>query len=104
MLLSLVVTSPAKIGPVGVTLWFVLVLSVLVSGMTLALYGLKTYFRVHNARPPRLRYAWRQGLLIGGWATGLLALSSLGQLGWRDVILLGIATVIIELYVRFRWP
>ena len=104
LVVALVATNPAVIGPVGVTLWFVLLLGVLTASLTLMLYGLKSYFNVHGSRQARLRYSLRQGLLIGGWATGQLALASLGQLGWRDVILLGLTAIIIELYVRFRWP
>ena len=104
LLLCLTLTNPVVIGPVGVTVWFVGLLSVLTAVLTLVLYVFKGYFHIHDNSAPRLRYSLRQGLLLAGWVTGLLALSSLGQLGWRDVILLGIAGGIIELYVRFRWP
>ncbi|MBW4061428.1 hypothetical protein HJC99_02560 [Candidatus Saccharibacteria bacterium] len=97
-------TNPAAIGPVGVTVWFVLLLSVFASVLTLAMYAVKAYFHLHATRQQRLRYSLRQGLLVAGWVSGLLALASLGQLGVRDVILLGLAAVIVELYVRFRWP
>jgi hypothetical protein len=43
-------------------------------------------------------------LLLGGWLVGMASLSSLRQLGPLDAILLGILLVIVEVYVRFRWP
>jgi len=76
----------------------------LASLVTLGLYAAKTYLRLHSTGAARLRYSWRQGLLVAGWLAGLLALSSLNQLGLLDAILLGILLVIIEVYVRFRWP
>ena len=104
VLAVMLLTNPAAVGPSGVTVWFVVLLSVIATTATLVLFGIKSYFHVHATRAQRLRYAWRQGLLVAGWGTGLLALASLGQLGWRDVILLGLAVIIVELYVRFRWP
>jgi hypothetical protein len=104
VVLTLVVANPVMIGPAGVTVWFVLLLSGLAAMLTLILYTTKTYLHVHTAASSRLRYSWRQGLLLGGWAAGMLALSSLRQLGPLDAILLGLLLVIVEVYVRFRWP
>jgi hypothetical protein len=104
LLTTMFVTTPAAVGPVGVTIWFILLFSFISSASTLLLYFIKLYFKLHATKQQRLRYAWRQGLLLSGWVAGLLALSSLGQLGLRDAILLGLATIIVELYVRFRWP
>ncbi len=102
--MSLVVTNPLAIGPIGVTLWFLLLFSDLAALLAVVLYGVKAYFHVHGSAAPRLRYSWRQGLLLGGYITGLLALSSLDQFSWRDALLLGLVVVIAEVYVRFRWP
>jgi hypothetical protein len=101
---SLVVTNPAAIGPLGVTLWFVVLFLGLAAIFTLGFYGAKRFLRLHVTALSRLRYAWRQGLLVSGWVAGLLALSSLRQLGWLDAILLALLLVIVEVYVRFRWP
>ncbi len=101
---SLVMTNPLALGPLGVTLWFVVVYLVVTAVITLGLYAAKAYLRLHATGAGRLRYSWRQGLLIGGWLISLLALSSLNQLGVLDAILLGILLVIVEVYVRFRWP
>ncbi len=102
--LSLVFTNPVVLGPAGVTIWFVVLFMAFASLLTLGLYAAKNYLRLHSTSVARLRYSWRQGLLIGGWVAGILALSSLGQLSLLDVILLGILLVIVEVYVRFRWP
>jgi hypothetical protein len=102
--MSLVLTTPNAIGPAGVTAWFVMLYITLSALLALAFYGVKAYLRVHATSLARLRYSWRQGMLLSGWITGLLALSSLKQLGWLDGILLGLILGIVEVYVRFRWP
>ena len=102
--LSLLVTNPLGLGPLGVTLWFLVVLATLASGVCLLLYAVKRFLRVHATGLARLRYSWRQGLLISGWATGLLALSTLHQLSALDGILLALLLGIVEVYVRLRWP
>lgn len=105
VVLSLLLTNPLTIGPIGVTGWFVVLLSDFISLATLGLYAAKSYLHLHEgSKTSRLRYSARQGLLLGGWLAALLALSSLNQLGLRDAILLGLLLVIVELYVRFRWP
>jgi hypothetical protein len=104
LILSLFLTNPLQLGPLGVTLWFVALYWDLSAISTLGLYVVKTFLHVHAASPGRLRYSWRQGLLLGGWATGMLALSSLHQLGLLDAILLALLLGIVEVYVRFRWP
>lgn len=101
---SLTLTNPRALGPAGVTLWFVWVYGGLTAMFTLGLYFLKSYLRLHSTNVGRLRYAWRQGLLAAAWVVGLLALGSLGQLGLLDAILLGILLLIVEVYMRLRWP
>jgi hypothetical protein len=104
LILSLLLTNPVVIGPLGVTAWFVVLFFSLGALLTLALYAAKTFLHLHVAGFGRLRYAWRQGLLLSGWVTGMLALSSLRQLSWLDAILLALLLLIVEVYVRFRWP
>lgn len=104
LVLSVLFTNPIAIGPVGVTVWFLVFLLSLASLLALALYFTKAYLHVHATGVSRLRYSWRQGLLLSGWATGMLALGSLRQLGVLDGILLGLLLLIVEVYVRFRWP
>lgn len=101
---SLIVTNPLRLGPLGVTLWFVVLYLALSALVTLGLYAVKAFLHLHATDAGRLRYSRRQGLLIAGWLTGMLALSSLHQLGLLDAILLALLLVIVEVYVRFRWP
>jgi hypothetical protein len=103
ILMSLFVTNPGKLGPVGVTIWFVVFLSVIFAILSLALYFAKIFLKLHENHSTRLRYSMRQGLLLSFWITALLALSSLGQYGPKDAILLGLLLLIIELYVRLRY-
>ena len=103
ILLSLFITNPAKLGPIGVTLWFVVFLTVLFAIFSLALYFAKIFLRVHETHSTRLRFSMRQGLLIAFWVTPLLALSSLGQFSLKDAILLGLLLLLLELYVRLRY-
>jgi hypothetical protein len=104
LVLSLFLTNPQAIGPAGVTAWFLVLYLGLAALAALGFYGLKTYLRLHATNVARLRYSWRQGLLVSTWIVVLLALGSLRQLGVLDAILLGILLVIVEVYVRFRWP
>ena len=103
ILLSLFVTNPLKLGPIGVTIWFLLLLTVLFAILSLGLYFVKIFLKVHETHSTRLRFSMRQGLLISSWLTVLLALSTLGQYGPKDAILLGLLLLIIELYVRLRY-
>jgi hypothetical protein len=102
--LTMTLTNPLTIGPIGVTLWFLLLFTDVAALVTVGLYGLKRYLKIHSSARNRLRYSWRQGLLVAGFTVGVLALSSLHQISLRDVVLLGLIAVIIEGYVRLRWP
>ncbi len=102
--LSLVFTNPLGLGPLGVTLWFLVLLVTMAAAICLVLYAVKWFLHVHATGLNRLRYSWRQGLLASGWVTGLLALSSLHQLSTLDGILLALLLGIVEVYVRLRWP
>jgi hypothetical protein len=104
LIFSVIATNPAAVGPVGVTLWFVALFTSLSGALCLALYGGKSYLHLHTNGHQRLRYASRQGLLIGGWATASLALASLQQFNIRDALLLGLILVVVELYMRLRRP
>jgi hypothetical protein len=104
LILSVILVSPSGIGPLGVTIWFVVLFLALAAAVTLALYSIKSFLHLHATSVSRLRYSWRQGLLVGGWVSGVLALSSVRQLGLLDGILLALLLGIVEVYVRFRWP
>lgn len=97
-------TTPVKLGPGGVTVWFVILFGGLSGSLTLVLYLAKRYLQLHANPSSRLRYSLRQALLVSGISVCLLGLSSLGQLTWRDGLLMGLFAVLIELYARLRWP
>ena len=104
LVLSLIATNPAAIGPLGVTLWFLALLTAVTGILTIVLYLAKTYLHWHATSQQRLSYAFRQGLLIGFWITSLLALDSLQQFNLRDGLLLGLILVVVELYMRLKRP
>jgi hypothetical protein len=104
LIISLFLTAPSSIGPVGVTVWFIAFWTALSGFMTLLLYGLKRYLRLHTSSNQRLRYSIRQGLLLGGFITIISAISSLGLFNLRDVILIAIILIIFEFYMRLTRP
>lgn len=104
LVLSVMLTNPQMLGPIGVTVWFVGLFLTLSAIITLGLFASKSYLRLHATGANRLRYCWRQGILLSGWIVGILGLSSLQQLGLLDAILLGMLLLIVEVYMRFRWP
>jgi hypothetical protein len=102
LLLSLLLTNPLTLGPVGVTVWFLILFIGLACLVALGLNLAKSFLKIQLNPSQRLKASWRQGLLIAGWLTIVLGLSSLRQLALRDVILLGIFLGIIEVFVRLR--
>jgi hypothetical protein len=101
-LLAIFVTNPLKIGPLGVTFWFVALLIFMQGVFTFCLLGAKRRMFPTLGEHKIVTSSWRQGLLIGGWVVMLLALSSLRQLGWRDVVLLTGLLGLLEFYFRAR--
>lgn len=53
--LSLLATNPAAIGPLGVTLWFLALLTAFTGVMTLLLYSAKSYLHWYATSQQRLR-------------------------------------------------
>jgi hypothetical protein len=104
LIVSLFGTNPGAIGPYGVTFWFIILLTVLSGILTLVLYVVKTALHLHSTSRQRLRYSGRQGLLIGGGVTALIALGSLRQFNLRDALLLSLILLVIELYLRLKRP
>lgn len=105
LLLSMVVTNPTKIGPTGVTLWFMGFWVVLSSCLAFVNYELVMRFgreatkvNTHKVKVGSVRH----GLLLGGALTIILALSSLQQLDPRDVGLIIAFVVLVEFFMRTR--
>jgi hypothetical protein len=63
LLLGLVLTNPVMLGPLGVTVWFVVLFLSVASSLALGLYGAKTYLRLHTASAGRLRIRGGKGCL-----------------------------------------
>jgi hypothetical protein len=104
VILSLVYLSPAKIGPISVTVWFVGLLMALSGLLTLGLYWLKQRLlgQIEQASPRLMANTYRQGFLLAGWVVAILALSSLRQLNLRDAILTLILLGLAELFFRTK--
>lgn len=102
-LLAVMFTSPESIGPIGVTVWFLVLLvslaSLVAGGL---LYLKKRSTRIQNTDEKLTENSWRQGWLIGGSLIAMLALSSLGQLSLRDVGIIAGLSVLLEVFLRTR--
>lgn len=99
---SVFVTNPIKIGPLGVTVWFVALLAAGQGVIALGLVALKKrLFPVLSAHK-LVTSSWRQGLLVAGAVVILVALSSLRQLGWKDALLIIVLLALVEFYFRAR--
>lgn len=100
---ALVAYTPAKLGPAGITFWFI---GILVSvGSLIALIGFIWKLRHEEHRltaTKALASSLRTGFLVGFTASILLALSSLRSLSIRDIILFILVVVVIEIYFRTR--
>lgn len=98
-ILAMVAVSPSTIGPIGVTLWFLMLLAALSSFAALVSYLVANTASKNQASKPA---AWRRGFFIGGYITILLALSSLQQLNFRDAVLLALLLMLAEFYMVMR--
>lgn len=99
---TMVATNPMQVGPVGVTLWFLVLMVSLTGVIALGLYVAKRRVVAEQSARARISSCLRQGLLVGGGLTVLTALSSLRQLSLRDAVLLSILLGLIEFYFRSR--
>lgn len=105
LLISMIVTSPASLGPTGVTVWFLGFWLVISSCIAFAKYELVMRFGKEITKlnhHKMVTTSMRHGALLGGLCTILLALSSLQQLDIRDVGLVLVFGVLVEFYVRTR--
>ncbi len=92
-------TTPDRLGPFGITLWFSGLLIALGGSLTLFLYQLRKRFSRQD-RALVFSRALRHGILISTWITSLVALNSLRQLGLKDIVLVTLLVVLIEFYLR----
>jgi hypothetical protein len=99
---GLLLTNPAQVGPAGVTIWFVTLLVAMSATLALSLFIGKFFLWPQASRRTQLSNSWRQGLLMGGTITILIALQSLRQLSSRDILLISLLVLLIEFYFRTR--
>lgn len=97
---AILMTNPTKLGPGGVTFWFIDVLLMISSITTLSLY----LARRNSAESKKrlLLSSARTGSILAFSLTLLLALSSLRSLNWRDIILLLLLIILVEVFFRTR--
>ncbi len=101
--ITLATTNPTKIGPAGVTFWFINLLLMLASLVTLLIFAWRMRkTKNRDNKQAILQSSFRTGFLLGFCATLLLALSSLRSLSWRDIILFLLTIVLIEIYFRTK--
>ncbi len=101
---SIVATNPTKLGPSGVTFWFIDVLVMLSLALTLLIYSMthKKKKYANNNKLSCVKACLRAGFLLGFAITILLALSSLRGLSWNDILLLVLTIGLIGLFFRTR--
>jgi hypothetical protein len=95
--------TPAKLGPAGITFWFIAIL--IAVGSIIALLGFLFKLRREEHRltaAKALTSSLRTGFLVGFTVSILLALSSLRSLSVRDIILFILVVIVIEIYFRTR--
>lgn len=105
LFLSMLVTNPTRLGPTGVTLWFIGFWLVLAACLALLKYELMMRFGKDSTKLNRHKMivgSLRHGALISAGLTVLLALSSLQQLDARDVGLVAALLILIEFFARAR--
>ena len=100
--LAVVAVTPLAIGPVGVTGWFVALFVGLSALIAIPAFLVERKLRPQAKQAQLRASSLRRGVLVGGYITVLLALSSLQQLGPRDAILLAVLLVLIEFYMVAR--
>lgn len=103
VLLSLFISSPRQIGPVGVTLWFVVGFIFLGGVLALGNYYYKKG-KIDNKSQLNVIFknSIRGGYLLSALLIILLALQSLRMLTIGDTVLFVLTILIVELYFRTR--
>jgi hypothetical protein len=95
--------TPAKLGPAGLTFWFIAILVAVGSIIALLSFIWKLRREEHRLTAAKaLTGSLRTGFLVGFSVSILLALSSLRSLSLRDIILFVLVVIVIEIYFRTR--
>jgi len=103
LVLSLFTTNPTRLGPAGVTFWFINALVMVSALMTVVSFKFKTRnLKNQDNQMALFKSSLRFGSLIGFSIVGLLALSSLRSLSWRDILLFILIVIVVEVFFRTR--
>jgi hypothetical protein len=100
--LLMLATTPLGVGPIGVTAWFLALMTGLTSWLGLVAYVLGQRLQPKLSSGKQVGTALRRGAFVGGYLTIMLALASLKQLGLRDALLLLLLLVLLEFYLVAR--
>lgn len=99
----LFVLNPTKLGPGGVTFWFLTFFLMITSFITLVFYAiLRNRAKYAESKDSCFYRSAISGFILGASLTVLLALSSLRSLSWRDFLLFVAAVIVIEVFFRTR--
>ncbi|HSX41425.1 MAG TPA: hypothetical protein VLF21_02220 [Candidatus Saccharimonadales bacterium] len=102
LLLIMFATTPGGVGPLGVTFWFLGLMAGLSAWLSIGFYLLGRKLQPKLPDSKQKVNSRRRGVLVGGYISVLLGLSSLHQLGGRDALLLGILIILVEFYLVTR--
>ena len=105
LFVTMFATNPRRLGPAGVTLWFICLWLTMGIASGLALHGLSKRWSKQPAIAEGsvgLQRSVRRGALLATGVCVLLGLSSLGQLDVRDIGLVMVLLGLTELYMRTR--
>ncbi len=101
--LSLFTTNPTRLGPAGVTFWFINALVMVSALITIVSFKFKTRnLKSQDNQMALFKSSLRFGSLVGFSIVGLLALSSLRSLSWRDILLFMLIVIVVEVFFRTR--
>lgn len=93
---SMFVVTPDKLGPFGITLWFLAALASLWSIVA----GVVYFFLWWLNRPQARKTSLQAGGLVSGYVIALLALNSLRQLDLKDIVLVSLLVLLAGFYLR----
>ena len=103
LVLSLFTTNPTRLGPAGVTFWFINALVMVSALITIVSFKFKTRnLKNQDNQMALFKSSLRFGSLVGFSIVGLLALSSLRSLSWRDILLFILIVIVVEVFFRTR--
>lgn len=96
-------TTPKRLGPSGVTFWFIDALLFVVGCLCIILIAIKIWLlHGRDNLNKTVNSSFRTAFLAGLGLMTILALRSLGTLSIKDIVLLALVLLLIEFYLRTR--